>query len=139
MGVIAASGEFRHSIATLTYRASPCRSRVLCAKAIAAALVGAIFGLIGTAIAAGIGLVATARAGQPITLSTATLLRDDLGTIVGATLLTPPGVAKGSLIRSHVAGIVAVTLGPLRHAPTTRIRPSSVAAAYLPVSRPVPI
>jgi ABC-type transport system involved in multi-copper enzyme maturation permease subunit len=110
MGVIVASGEFRHSTATLTYLAGPRRSQVLAAKAIAAAVTGAIFGLTGTAIATGIGLTATAAAGQPITLSAATLLRDDLGTILGAALLAPLGVAIGSLIRSQVAGIIAVLI-----------------------------
>jgi ABC-2 type transport system permease protein len=110
MGVIIASGEFRHSTATLTYLAEPRRSRVLAAKAIAAAVTGAIFGLIGTAIATGIGLASTAGAGRPITLSAATFLRDDLGTILGAALLAPLGVAIGTLIRSQVAGIIAVLI-----------------------------
>jgi ABC-type transport system involved in multi-copper enzyme maturation permease subunit len=113
MGVVVASGEFRHSTATLTYLAGPRRSRVLAAKAIAAAVTGAVFGLIGTAIATGIGLASTAGAGQPITLSAATLLRDDLGTIIGAALLAPLGVAIGSLIRSQVAGVIAILMWAL--------------------------
>jgi ABC-2 type transport system permease protein len=110
MGVISASGEFRHSTATLTYLACPRRSRVLAAKATAAAIVGAIFGLVGAAIATGIGLAFTADAGQPITLSAATLLRDDIGAVLGAALLGSVGVAVGSLIRSQVGGIVGVLI-----------------------------
>jgi ABC-2 type transport system permease protein len=113
MGAIAAAGEFRHSTATLTYLAGPRRSRVLTAKAIAAALVGAIFGLIGTAIATGIGLVSTASAGQPITLSAPTFLRDDVGTVLGAALLAPLGVAVGTLMRSQVAAIFSVLIWAL--------------------------
>jgi ABC-2 type transport system permease protein len=108
MGVIAASGEFRHSTATLTYLAGPRRSRVLAAKAAAAGVVGAIFGLTGAAVATGIGLALTS--GEPITLSAATFVRDDLGAVLGAALLAALGVAVGSLIRSEVAGIAGVLI-----------------------------
>lgn len=108
MGVIAASGEFRHATATFTYLAAPQRGRVLAAKAVAAALVGAIFGLAGAVVATGVGLAFTAGAGEPITLSAATFLRDDLGAVLGAALLASLGVAVGSVIRSQVAGIVGI-------------------------------
>jgi ABC-2 type transport system permease protein len=108
MGVIAASGEFRHSTATLTYLAGPRRSRVLAAKGAAAGVVGAIFGLTGAVVATGIGLALTS--GEPITLSAATFVRDDLGAVLGAALLAALGVAVGSLIRSEVAGIAGVLI-----------------------------
>jgi ABC-2 type transport system permease protein len=111
MGVIAASGEFRHSTATLTYLAGPRRSRVLAAKAAAAGVVGAIFGLTGVVVATGIGLAFTS--GEPITLSAATFVREDLGAVLGAALLAALGVAVGSLIRSEVAGIVGVLIWAL--------------------------
>ena len=41
LGVIVASGEFRHTSATLTYLATPDRRRVLGAKAVAGAGAGA--------------------------------------------------------------------------------------------------
>lgn len=113
MGVIASSGEFRHSTATPTYLAGPRRSRVLAAKGAAAAVVGAIFGLIGAVVATGVGIASTAGAGEPITLSAATFLRDDLGTVLGATLLAALGVAVGSLIRSQVGGIVGILIWSL--------------------------
>jgi ABC-2 type transport system permease protein len=112
MGVIAVSGEFRHSTATFTYLAGPRRDRVLAAKAVAAAVVGAIFGLIGAVVATAIGLASTS-AGNPITLGAATFVRDDLGTVLGAALLAALGVAVGSLIRSQVAGIVAILIWSL--------------------------
>ncbi len=110
MGVIVASGEFRHSTATVTYLSGPHRSQVLVAKAGAAAVVGAIFGLTGALVATGIGLVVTAGADESIALSAATLIRDDLGTVLGAALLAALGVAVGSLIRSQIAGIVGVLI-----------------------------
>jgi ABC-2 type transport system permease protein len=113
LGVMAASGEFRHSTATFTYLAGPRRSRVLVAKAAAAAGAGAIFGLAAAVAATAIGLAFTAGAGQPVALSAATFLRDDLGTVLGAALLAALGVAVGSLIRSQVAGVVGVLVWSL--------------------------
>lgn len=113
MGVIASSGEFRHSTATFTYLAGPRRSRVLAAKAAAAAVAGAIFGLTGAVVVTGIGLAFTAAAGEPITLSAATFVRDDLGAVLGAALLAALGVAVGSLIRSQVAGVVGILIWSL--------------------------
>jgi ABC-2 type transport system permease protein len=113
MGVIASSGEFRHSTATLTYLGGPRRSRVLAAKAAAAAVVGTIFGLTGAVVATGIGLAFTSGAGEPITLSAATIVRDDLGAVLGAALLGALGVAVGSLIRSQLTGVVGVLIWSL--------------------------
>jgi ABC-2 type transport system permease protein len=113
MGVIAASGEFRHSTATFTYLAGPRRSRVLAAKAAAAVVVGAIFGLTGAVVATAVGFGAAAGAGDPIKLSAATLVRDELGAVLGAALLAPLGVAVGSLIRSEIAGIVGILVWSL--------------------------
>jgi len=113
MGVIASSGEFRHSTATVTFLAGPRRERVLAAKAAAAAVVGAIFGLTGAVVATGVGLASTSAAGNPITLSAATLVRDDLGTVLGAALLAALGVAVGSLIRPQVAGITGILIWSL--------------------------
>lgn len=113
MGAIAASGEFRHATATFTYLAGPHRNRVLAAKAAAAAMAGAIFGLTGAVVATGVGLVFTSIDGEPITLSAATLARDDLGAVLGAALLAALGVAVGSLIRSQVAGIVGILIWAL--------------------------
>ena len=45
LGVTITSGEFRHQTATLTYLATPNRTRVLAAKMVAAAAAGAVFGL----------------------------------------------------------------------------------------------
>src|ERR1035438_8274867 len=59
LGILVASGEFRHSSATLTYLATPDRNRVLLAKMPAAALIGAVFGLVAAAISTGLGLAFT--------------------------------------------------------------------------------
>src|SRR5262245_11842958 len=108
LGVIVASGEFRHGTATNTYLAIPNRLRVLIAKATAAAVVGALFGLAGAVLTTIIGLSFTVAGGHDILLSTATITRYVLGATVAAAVLAAAGVGLGSLVRSQVAAIIGV-------------------------------
>jgi ABC-2 type transport system permease protein len=108
LGATVSSGEFRHSTATLTYLATPQRGRVLAAKAVAAAVAGAVFGLAGYLIAAGAGLGFVAARGYQVPVGDATLIRYGLGHIVAAALLAAIGAALGSLIRSQLAVIIGV-------------------------------
>jgi hypothetical protein len=108
MGIIIATGEFRHRTATTTYLAVPNRARVLAAKAIAAGAMGLLFGLAGSAVAAGIGLSFVAASGHELLLGTATIARYTAGAALGSALLATAGVAVGSLIRSQVAAIITV-------------------------------
>jgi ABC-2 type transport system permease protein len=108
LGVVLSSGEFRHSSATLTYLATPNRVRVLIAKTLAAAGVGAIFGMAATVIATGVGLIYVASHGYHVTLSTETMIGHGAGTMLGAALLAAVGVGLGSLIRSQLAAVIAI-------------------------------
>jgi ABC-type transport system involved in multi-copper enzyme maturation permease subunit len=106
LGICLTSGEFRHKTATLTYLATPDRARVMIAKGTAAAVAGAVFGLVGFAIAAGIGLGFAAGHGYPISLTDATLARYAVGHLLAGGLLAAIGVAIGSLLRSQLAGVI---------------------------------
>lgn len=108
MGATLTSGEFRHSTATLTYLATPRRSRVLAAKTVAASLAGAVFGLVGYVIALGIGLGFIASRGYQVPVGDATLMRYGLGHVVAAALLAAIGAAFGSLVRSQIAVVIGV-------------------------------
>jgi len=108
LGVIVASGEFRHYTATLTYLATPDRRRVLVAKALAAAGAGAIFGLVSALIATAVGLIFVAGHGYHVTLGTGTLVAHIAGAAVGAALFGAIGVGIGSLLRSQLAGVIGV-------------------------------
>ncbi len=108
LGVTVSSGEFRHSTATLTYLATPHRSRVLAAKAIASACAGVVFGLVGYLIAAGVGLIFVAARGYHVAVGDVTLARYGAGHLVAAALLAAVGVAVGSLIRSQLAAVIGV-------------------------------
>ncbi|HUA30024.1 MAG TPA: ABC transporter permease [Streptosporangiaceae bacterium] len=107
-GVTVSSGEFRHSTATQTYLAAPRRVRVLAAKTAAGACGGAVFGLVGYVIAAGVGLTFVAARGYHVAVGDATLARYAIGHVVAAALLAAIGVALGSLVRSQLAGVIGV-------------------------------
>ncbi len=108
LGVIVASGEFRHTSATLTYLATPDRRRVLGAKAAATALVGACYGLAAGIVATAVGLAFAAGHGDHVAIGTATLVGHIAGAGVGAALLAALGVGIGSLVRAQLAGVVGV-------------------------------
>ena len=108
LGVIVTSGEFRHTSATLTYLATPNRRRVLGAKAVAAALVGACFGLAAGIVSTAVGLIFVAADGDHVTLGAAALVGHIAGAGAGAALLAAVGVGIGSLIRAQLAGVIGV-------------------------------
>jgi len=108
LGVIVTSGEFRHTNITLTYLATPDRRRVLGAKAIATAFVGACYGLAAGIVATAVGLAFVAAHGDPVTVGAATMIGHIAGAGAGAALLAALGVGVGSLIRSQLAGVIGV-------------------------------
>ena len=110
LGVTVSSGELRHRTATLTYLGEPRRGRVLAAKAIAAAAVGAVFGAVGVVLTTGVSLAFVAGHGYPVALAGTTIARYALGAVVAAALLAALGVALGSVIRAQLAAVVAILL-----------------------------
>jgi ABC-type transport system involved in multi-copper enzyme maturation permease subunit len=108
LGVIAASGEYRHTTATLTYLATPDRNRVLAAKSIATAIAGLGYGILAGLVSTGTALVFVATRHDHVLVGTGTLILHILGAGLGAALLAAIGVAVGSLIRSQIAGVVGV-------------------------------
>ena len=108
LGVLLASGEYRHASATLTYLATPRRGRVLAAKAIAAAIAGLAYGILAGLVATGTALVFIVAHHDHVTLSTGTLAWHVAGAGLGAALLAAIGVAIGSLIRAQVPGIIGM-------------------------------
>jgi ABC-2 type transport system permease protein len=108
LGVTVSSGEFRHATATQTYLASPRRNRVLAAKAVAAAIGGAVFGLAGWIIATIVGLSFVAADGYQVQLSDATMARYAAGHVLAGALMAAIGVGIGSLIRSQLASVIGV-------------------------------
>lgn len=108
LGATLSSGEFRHATATGTYLVTPDRNKVLAAKAVAAAVAGAIFGLLGWAVATGVGLGFAAAHGYTDPLAAGTIARYAAGHVVAAALLGAIGAALGSLIRSQLAVVIGI-------------------------------
>jgi ABC-2 type transport system permease protein len=108
LGSIVANGEFRHSTATLTYLATPRRTRVLLAKVIASSCAGSLFGLAAGIIATGVGLAFAAGHGDHVALSAGTLADHVAGAVAGAALLAALGAAVGSLVRSQLATVIGI-------------------------------
>ena len=108
LGVTVSSGEFRHQTATLTYLATPNRTRVLAAKAVAAAAGGAVFGLVVDVIATGVGLGFVAGHHYPVSIGAVTFVRFAVGHLVGGALMGSLGAVLGSLIRSQLAAVIGV-------------------------------
>ena len=108
LGVVIASGEFRHKTATDTYLDPPYRSRVLAAKAIAAAAAGTVLGAAAAATATGIALGFAASRGYPLALPGPAIAGYTGGTVIGSALLAAAGAGTGSLIRQQTSAIVAV-------------------------------
>jgi ABC-2 type transport system permease protein len=106
LGVTVSSGEFRHATASGTYLATPRRDRVLAAKCVAAACVGAVFGLVGWLIATGIGVAFEVSQGHRVPIPAATIVRFGAGHIVAGALLAAIGVGIGTLVRSQLAAII---------------------------------
>jgi ABC-2 type transport system permease protein len=108
LGVMVTSGEFRHSTVTSTYLATPLRSRVLAAKAIASAIAGGVFGFAGWLVATAVGYGFALSQSDHATISVATNARYAIGHILAGALLGAAGAGLGALIRSQVAGIITV-------------------------------
>ena len=108
LGTVITCGEFRHKTATGTYLDQPGRTRVLAAKAIAAAVAGIVVGLAAAATATAIALGFAAARGYPLALPAATIAGYGAGSVLGAGLLAAAGAGAGSLIRHQVSAIIAV-------------------------------
>jgi ABC-type transport system involved in multi-copper enzyme maturation permease subunit len=107
-GATVSSGEFRHRTATDTYLDEPNRVLVLTAKIISAMLVGALFGLIATALTTSGGLAAAAAKGVHIVIGAGDIATYAAGAIAGAALMAGAGVAVGALIRGQLGALIVV-------------------------------
>ena len=108
LGVVGASGEFRLKTATDTYLDQPGRGRVLAAKAVAAAVAGAVLGIAAAATAAGIALGFAASRGYALALTGPDIARYAGGAVIGSALLAAAGAGVGSLLRHQVAAVIAM-------------------------------
>lgn len=107
LGIVAATGEYRHGTITSSLLASPERVRFLAAKVLAYLLTGASLGLVAMLVTLAVGVPWLSARDQPIEL----LQTADYFALVGegvavAGLCGALGVAVGTLIRNQIAAVV---------------------------------
>lgn len=107
LGILGMTTEYRHMTITPTFLTNPRRERVLVAKGMLYAVIGAVFGVVMFALAlattaVGLSLLSNEHAG--IDTSTATQILG--GTMLGFAIFAIVGVSLGGLIRNQIAAIV---------------------------------
>ena len=112
IGALAAAGEFHHRSIVSTYLITPRRGRVLAAKLIAHATLGAVVSAIGVAIS--FPIVLLMAQGQDLTVaSNGHLVGVALAMVAVGALSALCGVAAGSILRHQTATIVVILVWTL--------------------------
>lgn len=107
LGATMTTSEYRYGTAGVTYLATPRRPRVVTAKMLAAAPVGALFGLVGGTVPVLVALVWFAAKGRTVPMDHTIpleILQIGLQALFGAVI----GVAVGAVLRNQVAAIVGL-------------------------------
>lgn len=107
-GILLVTGEFRFGTIRPTLLFTPRRDRVIGSKAAAAFVAGLVFGVLGAALAVGVGAAILSGRGIEITPSGSDFALLALGTVAGAALWGAIGVGLGALVPNQVAAIVIV-------------------------------
>ena len=108
IGALAVTGEFRHRTITPTLLVEPRRGLVLAAKLLAHLVVGAGFGVAGTAGAVLGGAPLLALSGDGAFLGDGRVLLDLGCSVLALAVWAVVGVGVGSLLTNQVAAVVAI-------------------------------
>lgn len=109
LGTLAATGEFQHRTAITTYLITPQRGRVLAAKLVAHAIVGALVSAVLVAVTFPIVLVMAD--GQDVHVaSTAGVIGAAAAVVAAGALSSVLGVAAGSILRNQTTALLVVLL-----------------------------
>lgn len=106
LGVVISAGEYRTQTATDTFLTTPRRHRVLAAKLVVGAGIGAVFGLVSAAVALALSHILYAVEGVSFPTSDAEVWATLGGAVIYAILFAILGVAFGHLVRNQVVAIV---------------------------------
>jgi ABC-2 type transport system permease protein len=106
-GIVGFTSEFRHGTATQTFLVAPARERVLAAKLLAHALLGAALGLLAIAVTLAIALPWLGAKGIELPLGDREHLLILGGALGSAVLWGALGAALGASVRNQVFGVVA--------------------------------
>lgn len=112
LGAVASAGEFNHRTVVSTYLITPLRGRVLAAKLIAHAVIGAVVAAAGAAISFPVVLL-MARSDHLHVTSSGHLAAVAFAIVAGGALASALGVAAGSILRNQTTAIVALLVWSL--------------------------
>ena len=108
LGAVSITAEFRHGTIRPTLLATPRRGRVIAAKLAACLLIGAGFGLAGSALAAGVGSALLRMRGIDIGLDSADYALLLVGGAVAGALWAAIGVGVGAVVRNQVPALIGI-------------------------------
>ncbi len=107
-GTLATTTEFHHQTLTPTFLAQPNRGRVLGSKLVAAAAIGAMYGVAALVASVGLGATILTATGHEAALDESDTWAMMARVILAMTVWAIIGVGLGALIPSQVAAIVIV-------------------------------
>ncbi len=107
-GIMLVTGEFRFGTIRPTLLFTPRRNRVIGAKAAAALIAGLVFGVLGTALAVGVGAAILKGRGIGISPSGSDFALLAAGTVAAAALWGTIGVGVGAVVRNQVGAIIGL-------------------------------
>jgi ABC-2 type transport system permease protein len=108
LGALSITTEIRHGTIRPTFLVSPQRGRVVAAKAVVCVLIGAVFGLVASAIAVGTGTVALDGRGVEVLVDFEDAALLVAGGTIASALWAAIGVGIGALVRRQVPTVVGL-------------------------------
>jgi ABC-2 type transport system permease protein len=108
LGALSIASEVRHGTIRPTFLVTPQRGRVVAAKVVVSVLIGAVFGLVGGAVAAVVGTAAIEGRGIDVGLDGGDYALLILGATAGTALWAALGVGVGALVRHQVPTLVGL-------------------------------
>jgi hypothetical protein len=108
LGAMSITGEIRHGTIRPTFLVTPSRGRVLAAKVLVSGIIGAGFGLVAGALAAGVGTAALRARGIEVRLDAGDYTLLIAGAAAATALWAAIGVGLGALLRNQVSALVGI-------------------------------
>jgi ABC-2 type transport system permease protein len=108
LGAMSITAEIRHGTIRPTFVVTPQRGRVVAAKVGVSVVIGAAFGLVASAFAAGVGVAMLRARGIDMQLDAGDNLLLILGGGVAAALWAAIGVGVGAIVRNQVPALVGL-------------------------------
>ena len=108
LGAMSITGEIRHGTIRPTFLVTPWRPRVVAAKICASMLIGAGFGLVAGAVAAGVGTAALRARGIDVRLDAGDYALLIAGGTAATALWAAIGVGVGAVVRNQVPALVGL-------------------------------